>query len=313
MAKSGPGKHFRTGLSLLEITRMFPNDEAAEKWIAQCRWGHEPACPHCGSVNVQSGAKHPSQPYRCREKPCRKLFSVKTKTAMAGSNLGYQVWAVASYLLATGLKGQASMKLHRDLGISQKAAWFLAHRLRETWDEHQAPFAGPVEVDETYIGGIEKNKHAHKKANLGRGPVGKAAVVGPKDRATGKVSARVVESTDKATLQGFVLQRVMDGAKIFTDDAGAYKGLDNHETVRHSVSEYVNGQAHTNGVESFWGMLKRGYHGTYHRMSPKHLQRYVNEFAGRHNIRCQDTIDQMRAIIQGLEGKRLRYRDLVAL
>ena len=231
---------------------------------------------------------------------------------MAGSNLGYQVWAVAAYLLATGLKGQASMKLHRDLGISQKAAWFLAHRLRETWDEHQAPFAGPVEVDETYIGGIEKNKHAHKKANLGRGPVGKAAVVGAKDRATGKVSARVVESTDKATLQGFVLQRVTDGAKIFTDEARAYDGLPNRETVRHSVSEYVNGQAHTNGMESFWGILKRGYHGTYHRMSPKHLQRYVNEFAGRHNIRPLNTIHQMRVIIQGLEGKRLRYRDLVA-
>ena len=218
MAKSGPGKHFRKGLSLIEITRMFPNDEAAEKWIAQCRWDGEPACPHCASVNVQVGAKHPSQPYRCREKGCRKFFSVKTKTAMAGSNLGYQVWAVAAYLLATGLKGQASMKLHRDLGISQKAAWFLAHRLRETWDEHQAPFAGPVEVDETYIGGIEKNKHAHKKANLGRGPSGKAAVVGAKDRATGKVSARVVESTDKATLQGFVLQKVADGAQVYTDE-----------------------------------------------------------------------------------------------
>ena len=312
MAKSGPGTHFRKGLSLIEITRMFPNDEAAEKWIAQCRWGGEPACPHCASVNVQTGAKHPSQPYRCREKGCRKFFSVKTDTAMAGSNLGYQVWAVAAYLLATGLKDQASMKLHRDLGISQKAAWFLAHRLRETWDEHQAPFAAPVEVDETYIGGIEQNKHAHKKANLGRGPVGKAAVVGAKDRATGKVSARVVESTDKATLQGVVLQRVTDGAKIFTDEARAYDGLPNRETVRHSVSEYVNGQAHTNGMESFWGILKRGYHGTYHRMSPKHLQRYVNEFAGRHNIRPLNTIHQMRVIIQGLEGKRLRYRDLVA-
>ena len=262
MAK-GPGKHFREGLSLIQVTRMFPDDATAEQWIAQCRWGGEPACPHCGSVNVQVGAKHPSQPYRCREKGCRKFFSVKTGTAMAGSNLGYQVWAIASYLLATGLKGQASMKLHRDLGIGQKAAWFLAHRLRETWEERQYQFKGPVEVDETYIGGLEKNKHARKKAKLGRGPSGKTAVVGAKDRATGKVAARVVESTDKPTLQGFVQEQVADSAMVYTDEAKAYDGLPNRESVKHSVAEYVNGQAHTNGMESFWGMLKRGYHGTY--------------------------------------------------
>ena len=167
-------------------------------------------------------------------------------------------------------------------------------------------------ADECYIGGLEKNRHQGKKANLGRGAVGKATVVGAKDRATGQVAARVVEGTDKATLQGFVRSRVTDGAKVYTDDAAGYKGLPNHKTVKHSVSEYVNGQAHTNGMESFWGMLKRGYHGTYHRMSPKHLQRYVNEFSGRYNIRPLDTIQQMRAIVRGLEGKRLRYRELVA-
>ena len=136
--------------------------------------------------------------------------------------------------------------------------------------------------------------------------------MGAKDRATGQVAARVVEATDKPTLQGFVRGRVAKGAQVFTDDATAYKGLGCHQSVKHTVSEYVNGQAHTNGIENFWGMLKRGYHGTYHCMSPRHLQRYVNEFNGRHNIRPLDTLQQMRAIVRGLEDRRLRYRELAA-
>ena len=311
-----PGKSFRQGMSLIEAMKMFPDDAAAEAWFMRVRWPHGPACPECGSLNVQTGAAH-KMPLRCRERQCRKRFSVRYGTVMQSSKLGYQVWAMAIYLCLTSLKSVSSMKLHRDLNITQKSAWHLAHRLRAAFDGSGGIFVGPVEVDETYMGGRRANMSKAKReelADTGRGAAGKTAIVGAKDRATNQVRARVVEHTDKPTIHGFVAEHTAPETTIYSDEARVYSSLPNpHESVNHSASEYVRGDVHTNGVESFWSMLKRAHKGTFHKMSPKHLNRYVSEFAAKHNLRELDTLDLMGSIVVSMDGKQLRYNDLIAV
>lgn len=207
------------------------------------------------------------------------------------------------------------MKLHRDLGVIQRTAWFMLQRIRKTFEPiFSVDFEVPVEAGETYIGGLEKNKRKDKKLNAGRGTVGKVAVAGLKDRKTGEIRAKVVESTDGPTLKGFVYDNTRPGSMVYTDESTSYLGFleMDHETVTHSVGEWVNGMAHTNGLEGFWSHFKRAFHGTYRQLSKKHLNRYVQEFAGKHNIREMDTLSQMQHVVAGMVEKRLKYQDIIS-
>ena len=313
MTYKAPGKDYRKGLTAKQFYQMFPDNAAAEAWFVARRWPNGVCCPKCGSLNVKTGAKRKGLPFRCRSKGCDAPFSVKYGTFMQSSKITYQGWLYALYLVATSLKGVSSMKLHRELGRTQKTAWHAAHRIRKVLDQGLPLFSGPVEVDETYVGGKRRSMSSSKRKMLtGRGPAGKVAVAGIRDRATNKVKAKVVPNTMSETLGGFVIGNVIPGTRIYTDDATAYSHLPNHASVKHSVSEYVRGQVHTNGIESFWATLKRAHKGTFHRLSAKHLHRYVDEFVGRHNMRELDTLDQMALIAGKMENSQLRYKDLVA-
>ncbi len=201
-----PGKAHRQGISQLELADLFPNEDAARQWFEKIVWNGERCCGHCGSLSTGKVPNEKPMPYWCPD--CRSYFSVRTGTALESSKLPLRKWAFAVYIYATTLKSVSSMKLHRDIKVTQKTAWFMLHRIREAWPKSGIDaFLGPLEVDESYFGGKRRNMRASKrKALTGRGAKGKTAVVAMKDRASNHVRAKVIVNADKPTLQGFVRQ-----------------------------------------------------------------------------------------------------------
>jgi transposase-like protein len=299
--------------TLQEAIKFFSDDLTCIKLIASRRWADGVAiCPKCNDTN---NTFLPSRKvWQCKNKGCRKQFSVKVGTIFEDSPIGLDKWLTAVWLITTAKNGISSYEIHRALGITQKTAWFMMHRIRLAMQNGTfEKLSGSVECDETFIGGKAKNMHKSKREKLikGRGSVGKVAVFGALER-KGRVLAKVIERTDRETLHAEVKSKVKEGTTVFTDEWLSYRGLDEnyiHEVINHGV-EYVQGNVHTNGIENFWALLKRTLKGTYISVEPFHLSRYLDEQMYRFNERKGKDKDRFIGVLNAVSGKRLTYDEL---
>jgi transposase-like protein len=311
--------------TLQEAIVYFSDPDNCLAYMVAHRWPNGVVCPRCGSANPTFLKNQ--RKWQCRSHHASRQFSAKTGTVFEDSPLGLDKWLAAAWMVSNCKNGISSYEIHRHLGVTQKTAWFMLHRLRKAMqDETTGKMGGPggeVEVDETFIGGKLKNMHSRKRNRIVRetgmtgGPVAKTVVMGMLDRDLRKVRAMVVPNTSRKTLQDEILKAVTHGTNVYTDQLPSYKALHEnyvHDVVNH-VETYVKGRVHTNGLENFWSLLKRGLNGTYVSVEPFHLSRYVDEQAFRFNNRATkdnplNDNDRFVLAISQVTGKRLTYKEL---
>jgi transposase-like protein len=295
----------------------FHNEEAAIKHLEGIIWANGVVCPKCGSVDsyyVLNGKDDRPGLKKCKAKECGKKFTVKVGTVFEDSHIPVHKWLQAVYLMSASKKGFSAHQLHRTLEVTYKTAWFMAHRVREAMRElHMEPMGGKgkiVEADETYLGGLEKNKHANKRNRNGRGAVGKEPVLSLVERG-GKVRSHHVQRVTTATLLPILTAQVNADTRLMTDEARQYipigKEFAEHGTCVHSIGEYVRGDIHTNTIEGFFSIFKRGMKGTYQHCSATHLKRYLCEFDFRYNNKELTDSERTIVALEGIKGKRLTY------
>jgi len=305
-----------TPRTLTDAVKYFASPTNCLAYLVARRWPKGVTCPTCGSAGVYFDKSRMG--WICKTKHALRKFSLKTGTIFEDSPLGLDKWLPTVWMIANCKNGVSSWEIHRAIGVTQKTAWFMLHRIRLAMqDEHDGKLHGEVEADETFIGGKARNMHKDKRAEKihGRGPIGKVIVAAVLERG-GKVRATVVGRRRKKQLQDLVRQHVQPGTDVFTDELGSYEGLAKdfqHQVINHAEA-YVNERIHVNGCENFWSLLKRGLHGTYVSVEPFHLFRYIDEQSFRYNNRKDmNDADRFSLAIIGIVGRRLTYKDLLGI